>query len=165
MRTRLTTNVGFRARVSRVSRVCWVYWVLRASGSVRRSERGFTLVEVMVAMAVVAVALPALLFALIQQLDGAAYLRDKTLASWVAANKLTELRLVADRQRTLPEGEFSGEARLAEHDWYWWIERENTELPGFFRVEIRVAAEADRAEQPLHTLVAFIAPETANARQ
>ena len=51
--------------------------------------RGFTLVEVMVAMAIVAVALPALLFSLYQQLDGTEYLRDRTLASLVAANKLS----------------------------------------------------------------------------
>ena len=55
---------------------------------------GFTLVEVMVALAVVAVALPALLVTLSQQLDGLRYLEDRTHAQWVAANRLAELRLV-----------------------------------------------------------------------
>ena len=56
--------------------------------------RGFTLVEVMVALAIVAIALPALLMALYQQIDDTAYLRDKTLAYMVAENKLAEIRLV-----------------------------------------------------------------------
>mgnify|MGYP001548877174 CR=1 FL=1 len=50
--------------------------------------RAFTLVEVMVALAVVAIALPALLGALSQQVDATGYLRDKSLAQWVAANNV-----------------------------------------------------------------------------
>ena len=49
---------------------------------------GFTLVEVMVALAIVAVAVPALLFALFQQLDGTEYLRNRSIANWVATDRL-----------------------------------------------------------------------------
>ena len=48
---------------------------------------GFTLIEVMVALTVVAVTLPALLFLLSQQIDGTAYLRDRSVAQWVAADR------------------------------------------------------------------------------
>ena len=54
----------------------------------RQALTGFTLVEVMVALAVVALAVPALLFTLYQQLEGTEYLRDRSMASWVAANRL-----------------------------------------------------------------------------
>ncbi len=123
--------------------------------------RGFTLVEVMVAMAIVAVALPALLFSLYQQLDGTEYLRDRTLASWVAANKLSELQLVVASMGEIPSGDLSGEARLADRDWQWTIAQLPTELPGFVRVEIGVGFVYQ--DKPLHTTVAFLTP--ANAGQ
>ena len=133
--------------------------MMRASPLSR--ARGFTLVEVMVAMAIVAVALPALLFSLYQQLDGTEYLRDRTLASWVAANKLSELQLIVTSTGDIPSGELSGEARLADRDWQWTIAQLPTELPGFVRVEIGVGfVDQDKL---LHTTIAFLTP--ANAGQ
>ena len=66
-----------------------------------RLERGFTLIEVMVALAVVAVALPALLMTLSQQLDSVRYLEDRSHAQWVAANRLAELRLARRQTRSI----------------------------------------------------------------
>jgi general secretion pathway protein I len=119
--------------------------------------RGFTLVEVMVALAIVAIAVPALLLALFQQLDGTEHLRDRSIASWVATDRLSELRLVVAKQGALPEGELLGETRLAERDWYWWIDQQATEIPGFIRVDVKVSIEAERT-QPLHVLTAFVTP-------
>ena len=118
---------------------------------------GFTLVEVMVALAIVAIAVPALLFALFQQLDGTEYLRDRSIASWIATDRMSELRLVVAKQGAVPKGELLGETRLAERDWYWWIEQQATEIPGFIRVDVKVSLEAERT-QPLHTLTALVTP-------
>ena len=130
-----------------------------------KSVRGFTLIEVMVALAVVAIALPALLFLLFQQLDGAEYLRQRSVASWIAEDKLGELRLIVARQGALPEGEIAGETEVLDQDWSWWIDQEGTEVPGFIRVEINVARGSDQDAAPLHTLVAFLAPERVNDAQ
>lgn len=130
-----------------------------------QSVRGFTLIEVMVALAVVAIALPALLFLLFQQLDGAEYLRQRSVASWIAEDKLGELRLIVARQGALPEGEITGETEVLDQDWSWWIDQEGTEVPGFIRVEINVARGIDQDPAPLHTLVAFLAPERVNDAQ
>ena len=61
-----------------------------------RTSNGFTLVEVLVALAVLAIALPALLFTIAGQISSLDYMREKSLAHWVAMNKMTELRLQND---------------------------------------------------------------------
>ena len=118
--------------------------------------RGFTLVEVMVALAIVAIALPALLMALYQHIDYTAYLRDKTLAYMVAENKQAEIRLVIGSTRNLSAGKDSGLASMADREWYWWVETKATEVEKFFRVDITVSLDEEQQEQPLYTLSAFM---------
>ena len=122
----------------------------------RPNRLGFTLVEVMVALAVVAVALPALMVALHQHIDGTGYLRDKSLAHLVAANQLAEIRILAEATRTLPEGDSSGVRELAERQWYWWRHSSETELANFYRIEISVASSEELENEPLITLTAFL---------
>jgi general secretion pathway protein I len=118
--------------------------------------RGFTLVEVMVALAIVAIALPALLMALYRQIDDTAYLRDKTLAEMVAANQLAQLRLVIASTRSLTTGKDNGTAQLADRDWYWWIETTSTEQANYFRIAISVALDEKQREHPLYTLTTYM---------
>lgn len=122
----------------------------------RRFGRGFTLVEVMVALVVVALALPALLFTLQQQIDGTAYLRDKAVAQLVAVNRLTELRVLRDGSGSLVVGEDSGVAPMAGRDWFWQVRTVATELPRFFRVEVTVSDVEQSEETPLVTLQGFL---------
>jgi general secretion pathway protein I len=122
----------------------------------RRQSRGFTLVEVMVALAIVALALPALMFALQQQVDATGYLRDKSMAHAVAANKLSEVRILAVARGDLLKGLESGITTMGERDWYWWMESKLTEVPLFYRLQIDVALDEEDAESPLYTLVAFL---------
>ena len=107
-------------------------------------------------MAVVAVALPALLFALSQQIDSTGYLRDKSLANMVANNKLAELRLLTAARSNLFSGRDAGIEEMAGREWHWWLQTEGTEVAGFFRVQIDVAADEENQEQPLVSLVAFM---------
>jgi general secretion pathway protein I len=120
------------------------------------SERGFTLVEVMVALMVVAVALPALLKTLYQQIDGTAYLREQTLGQWVASNHLAEVRIELARSNQFFRGERSGVDVMADQDFYWWMNSEPTQVPDFYRLEISVAMEETDQASPIYTLVGFI---------
>ena len=123
--------------------------------------RGFTLVEVMVALAVVAIALPALMMSLYQQVDDTGYLRDKALAHMVAANKLAETRIVVASTRNLAAGKDAGLAQMADRDWYWWLETKKTEVENYFRIEITVAQDEGQQDQPLYSLVAFMSADLA----
>ena len=117
--------------------------------------RGFTLVEVMVALAVVAIALPALLLALSQQVDATAYLRDKSLA----ANKLVELRILSRASQGLPSGERSGVTTMAGREWYWWLNSKPTVSDNLLQFEIDVAATEAPEEAPLFTLLAYLSSD------
>ena len=121
--------------------------------------QGFTLVEVMVALAVVAVALPALLFSLHQQIDGTAYLRDKSIAHIVAANKLTEIRLLSRARGQLLKGKDEGSTEMADRQWNWQLNSTESELPKFYRVEINVFLAEATDGSPLHSLVGFISAD------
>ena len=56
----------------------------------QRGDRGFTLMEVLVALAVLAIALAGVMRLSAQTIDATVYLHDKTLALWVAQNRIAE---------------------------------------------------------------------------
>jgi general secretion pathway protein I len=123
------------------------------------ANRGFTLVEVMVALAVVALALPALLISLNVHVDSIGYMRDKSLAHMVAANKLEELRILSRASQSLLQGRDSGVESMAQRQWYWWLDSQPTDFEQFSRVEIAVAATEEQRDRPLYTLVAFLSAD------
>ena len=84
-------------------------------------QRGFTLVEVMVALLVVAVAVSSLLFQMMSVIDNTTYLRDKTVAHWVALNQQELLYLENQNTNLLIDRERSGREEMAGREWYWRV--------------------------------------------
>jgi general secretion pathway protein I len=66
---------------------------LNRAGHARRTQRGFTMIEVLVALAIIAVALSASLRAVGSLASGEADLHRRLLAGWSADNALAQLRL------------------------------------------------------------------------
>ena len=60
------------------------------------SEQGFTLLEIMVALAVLAISLGAIIKVAAESASTISYLRERTIASWVAANKINETLLAQE---------------------------------------------------------------------
>jgi general secretion pathway protein I len=117
----------------------------------------------MVALAVVALAVPALLLTLNQQIDGTAYLRDRSLARLVASNRLAELRLALRAGPQNLRGRISGSESMADRDWFWSIQSQATEVPNFTRVEVQVRTTEDPEASTLYTLVAYLPGTTPDA--
>lgn len=111
----------------------------------RKYSRGFTLIEVMVALVVVALALPALLTLVMNQLDSTAMIREKTKAFWVAENQLTRLQLQHKWVPGFtPPQSSNGEVELAGEAWHWRIAMEDSGTPNLPRMVVSVARAEDR---------------------
>lgn len=105
---------------------------------VTRRPAGFTLIEVMVALMIVGIALPALMFQLGTQLDSTRVINDRTQAAWIGQNQLALLQLRQAAGETLSAGEWQGESANGGRQWYWRRTAEPTPAPGVLRHTIRV---------------------------
>jgi len=112
----------------------------KAAIDARKSERGFTLLEVMIALAVFAITAIALLSQTSQGISQSLYLEEKSYALWLAENTLTELRL---KPEWPPLG--AQEDQLSQFNRQWLIQTQvsGTGEKGLRRVDVKVARTED----------------------
>ncbi len=114
------------------------------------SSRGFTLLEVLIGLLVLALALVALSRTAANQVNAFAALRDRTFAGWLAQEVLTETRLTA----SFPDpGKTDGRRRYAGRDWRYDVVIAATEVNTIRRIDVHVFNGAD--PNPVATLVGF----------
>src|SRR5699024_2361366 len=128
---------------------------VRGRRSCSRGTRtaGFTLIEILVALAVLAIALGAVIAAAGRYADNAAYLREKTLATWVARNRLAQFMLAPSWPDT---GHSGGDARMGEKRWWWRAEVSQTPDPMLRRIDVEVRSSKDGS--PVTSLSGFAGP-------
>ncbi len=126
-----------------------------------RAERGFTLVEVLVALAIVALSLAAMAATMSQMLDAANSLRDRTYASWIAQNKIAEMRLA----NVLPEvSATSGEVDYGNATWAWRAVVSETGVENFMRVDVSIS-HAGGDEYVVFTVTGFVGAPIGGGQQ
>jgi general secretion pathway protein I len=115
---------------------------------------GFTLVEVLVALVVVALGLTALMVAVNGTARTSGFLRDKSLAQWIALNRLSEVRLnlVKFGQNT-----DTGELDFGNRKWHYDTRYFDTSIGSMKRVVVRVyLGDAKTKGNPLAQAVGFL---------
>ena len=117
-----------------------------------RRCNGFTLLEVLVALTIVSLALGALISTSGSHAGSASYLKQKTLAHWVAMNEMALLQL---EQEWPGKGDRRGSTQMAGTEWYWTRTVNETEDENARAVEFRIYLDEDR-EYSLTRLVGHI---------
>lgn len=100
--------------------------------------RGFTLLEVLVAMAIFALAGLALGKAMTSHLQGIDELKTQTFAGWVASNQLSELQR---SKQWPPKNNQKGSVKMADTTWYWRHIVSETAEARMRMVEIQVSRD------------------------
>jgi len=128
----------------------WKYHVKRYN-----QHSGFTLIEVLVALVLLAIGLSAMVKSASENTLNTAYLRDKYLASLVATNKLNEMRVL----KTWPGiARTNGYIEMVKLRWRWDMEIKSTPDANLRRVILRVSLEQDE-EKKLFTLNGYLSKQ------
>jgi len=120
--------------------------------AVRGPDRGFTLIEVVVAMAIIVVVLAGLFMQINRTAKMSGELRDRTLAQWIALDRLVEVRL----NGVPPAGQKSdGTLEYATLKWRWQTETLATPVKSIVRIRVRVGLDSAPKDEWISTVDGF----------
>lgn len=119
----------------------------------KKSQLGFTLLEVMVALLVVAISLGGAVKIIGNAAANSSRMSSKTFANWVALNQMAELRIKKDWPKF---GEIKGAAEMAGRNWVWSQQAIKTDDDDIRRIELSVWSEDDTDSAPFVILVGFL---------
>ncbi len=115
-----------------------------------RKQQGFTLLEVMIAVGILAIALAGIMHTSISNSRNLFRFQEKTYAHWVGLNAIAEIQLAEER---LAPGIRRGSEVMLNREFFWTIRIAQTETPYFFTLEVDVSDRPDGV--PLTFIMAY----------
>lgn len=122
---------------------------MTSSKTSNKPSEGFTLIELMVAVAVLAIGMTAVLHSTSQAGHAGIFLKQRTIAHWVASNRAAELSI---NREWLSPGVTTGTETMANQTWDWETEVSNTDVPELRLVTISVSLDGEEKA----TLITFL---------
>jgi len=116
-------------------------------------QRGFTLLEVMVALLVCAISLGGAVKVIGNAANNASRMNNKTFANWVALNQIAKLRITSEWPKF---GEQKGDSEMAGRKWAWEQKSIKTDDDNIRRIEMSVWLDDDQKSDPFVTMVGFL---------
>jgi len=114
-------------------------------------QAGFTLLEIIIALAIVVVALIGIYGGLVKNVKNTAAIDERLVANWVAANAIAEMRL-ASRQGTLNLK--SDSVDMGGRNWRYEMTAQDAPNPLIAKVDVQVFY-AD-GNEPSNTVTAYV---------
>ncbi|HFD92626.1 MAG TPA: type II secretion system protein GspI [Gammaproteobacteria bacterium] len=115
-------------------------------------QGGFTLLEILMALAIVAVALGAIISEVGRHVYNTAQLRDRTIAHWIAMNIVAEQQI---NNKWPSVSTKKGETTMAGQEWFWTLTVTETADDRVRRLDVTVDSDKD-SETPLSSLIAYL---------
>jgi general secretion pathway protein I len=127
---------------------------MKSKRSAQQTSLGFTLIEAVVALLIVALGMTAVFIQLNYFATSSVLLQNKTLASWIGSNVVTEMSLGDEWP---PLGETENEVEFGQQDWVYTVKVSETDVENLRRVDVAVAL-AERPDHTIHTVSGLIEP-------
>lgn len=124
--------------------------------AMKKLEQGLTLIEVLVALAIIAIAMTAAIKAASLSVQGIGHLQEKTLAAFVANQAINEARVGIII--IPPSAPLKQVTHVLNKDLYWELSQKETPNPHIKEINVKVFANPDEDEEvdPLFELSSFI---------
>lgn len=116
-------------------------------------SRGFTLIEVVVALAILGIGMLAVFKTIGDTVNNVEVLRDRSFAQWIADNRITEVRLTGEMPSV---EETAGEVEFAGRQWHWVSTVSQTQVRGLRRIDVSVRRDEDPDDSSIVTLSGFV---------
>jgi general secretion pathway protein I len=117
-----------------------------------KAQQGFTLLEILVALSILAVSGVAVMKASAEHLSSLIVIKDMTYSSWVAENRMVEIQL---EDKWPPKHNKKGKMEMAGREWHWRQEVEKVADKSMRKITVYVLAKAQDKE-PIYQLSTFL---------
>lgn len=120
-----------------------------------KRQLGLTLIEVLIALAILGIAMTAVIKATSQNIRSTSYLQNKTIAMWVGQEVLNEARVGIEK---LPNGSDSlkQSRMMLGKEWYFSGSQEETPNQHIKKIKVNVFADENEESTPLIRLESYV---------
>ncbi len=115
-------------------------------------QRGFTLLEIVIALGILAIALTAAVKGITAHVSNATHLKERTLAHWVAMNKVAETQIQADWPSL---GKTTGTTEMAGLEWHWQLSISESLDDDIRQLDV-IVSRVESPDRPMASLMASI---------